>query len=42
MQRQADLLEVVRAAHAIGGLTHLLYRREQETDEHGDDGDHNE
>src|SRR5262245_47671326 len=39
---QAELLEVVGALHAVGGLAHLLHRREQEADEDGDDGDHHQ
>ncbi len=40
VQRQADLLEVVDALAACGGLAHLLYRRQQEADQHADDGDY--
>ncbi len=35
----AELLQVVGAAHAVGGFAHLLDRGDQETDQHGDDGD---
>src|SRR5207249_2276497 len=36
---QTELLEVVLAAHAVGRLAHALHRRQQQTDEHGNDGD---
>src|SRR5262245_41350198 len=36
---QADLLEVVGALHPVGSLADLLYRRQQEADQDGDDGD---
>src|SRR5262249_12946144 len=36
--REGDLLEVVAALHAVGGLAHLLDRRQQQADEHRDDG----
>src|SRR5207249_960327 len=34
---QAELLEVVGALDAGGGLAHLLHRRQQQADQHGDD-----
>ena len=42
VQRQADLLEVVRTAHAIGGLAHLLHGGEEQTNQDGDDGNHDQ
>src|SRR5437588_647930 len=40
--RDSQLFEVVGASHAVGGLAHLLHRREQEADEDRDDGDHHQ
>src|SRR5439155_21247642 len=42
VQGQANLLKVVLALSAGGRLADLLHRRQQQPDEHGDDGDHNE
>ena len=39
---QADLLEVVRALHPVGGLADLLDRGQQQADQDGDDGDHHQ
>src|SRR5262249_25103444 len=39
---QGELLEVVGAAHPVGGLAHLLHRRQQQADQHRDDGDDDE
>jgi hypothetical protein len=39
---QADLLEVVRAGGAGGGVADFLHGGQQEADEHGDDGNHDE
>ena len=39
---RADLLHVVAATHAGGGLADLLHRRQQQPDEDGDDGDHDQ
>src|SRR5262249_33142357 len=39
---QTDLLEVVLALGTVGGLTHLLHGRQQQADEHGNDGDHHQ
>ena len=39
VQSETDLLEVVRALGATGGLAGRLHRRKQERDEHGNDGD---
>jgi hypothetical protein len=36
---QADLLEVILAAHATRRLADLLDRGQQQRDQHGDDGD---
>jgi hypothetical protein len=38
VQGQAELLQIVLALAAGGGLAHLLDRRDQEADEDGDDG----
>ncbi len=42
VHRQADLLQVVRALRATSGLTSGLNGRQQERDEHADDGDHDQ
>src|SRR5262249_12527580 len=42
LERQGKLLEIVGARHSVGGFTHLLYGREQEADQHGDDRDHHQ
>ncbi len=42
VQRQRDLLEVVGALRAVGGLAHLLHRRQQETNQHRYDGNDDE
>src|SRR5262249_45823785 len=42
VQRQAELLEVVGALDARGGLAHLLDGGEQQADEDGDDRDDDE
>ena len=39
---QAKLLEVVGALHAVGGLTHLLHRGQEQADQHRDDGNHHQ
>src|SRR5262249_55085755 len=39
---QAELLEVVLALDAGGGLAHLLHRRQQEPDQDGNDGDYHQ
>src|SRR5262245_26569339 len=39
---QADLLEVVGALDAAGGLAHLLHRRQEQPDQHRDDADHHQ
>src|SRR5262249_16744982 len=40
VEGQADLLELVRALHARGGLADLLHGRQHQADERGDDGDY--
>ena len=40
--RQTDLLEVVRAADPGGGLADLLDRGQQQSDQDGSDGDHDQ
>src|SRR5262249_32964146 len=42
MDRQAELLKVVGALHAGGGLADLLHGGEQQADENGNDGDHHQ
>ena len=42
VQRQADLLEVVRALDARRRLADLLHGRQQEADQDGDDGNHHQ
>ena len=39
---QADLLHVVGAAHAVGGLAHFLHGWNQQAHQHRDDGDHHQ
>src|SRR5262245_56453777 len=41
VEGEAELLEVVAALHASGGLAHLLDGWQEKTDEDGNDGDHN-
>src|SRR5262249_40420659 len=36
---EPDLFEVVAALHAGGGFAHLLHCRQQQPDQHGNDGD---
>ncbi len=40
--RYPQLLEVVGAGHAIGGLAHLLHCRQEKTDKDRDDGDYDQ
>ena len=42
VKRQANLLEVVPALAGTGRLAGLLYRREQNGNEDGDDGNHHQ
>jgi len=42
VERQADLFEVVKAAHPVSGLADLLDGRQQQAHEYGDDGDDDE
>ena len=39
---QADLLEIVGALRAAGGLAHVLHGRQEQADQDGDDGDHHQ
>jgi hypothetical protein len=39
VQRQTELLEVVGAAHTVGGLADLLDGGQQQANEDGNDGD---
>src|SRR5262249_35647241 len=38
VESQPDLLQVVGALHAVGGLAHFFHGREQQTDEDANDG----
>ncbi len=42
LEGEPELFEVVRTARFAGRLPGRLYRRQQEPDEHRDDGDHGE
>jgi hypothetical protein len=42
VQSEPQLLEVITAGVAPGRLTGSLHRREQQTDERADDGDHDQ
>jgi len=42
MHRQAELLEIVAARASAGRFAGRLYRRQQQADEHTDDGDHHQ
>src|SRR5690606_25032412 len=42
VQRQPDLFEVIFALRAASGFSGLLHRRQQQSDEDRDDGDHHE
>ena len=42
LQRQANLLEMVAALHAAGGLAGGLHGGQQQRDQHADDGDHHQ
>src|SRR5262249_58697196 len=42
VEGQADLLEVVLTAQAVGRCADLLYRGQEQADEDGDDGDHHQ
>src|SRR5262249_26176611 len=42
LQSQADLLEMVAALHAAGCFAGSLHCRQQQGDEHADDGDHHQ
>src|SRR5207247_2378997 len=39
---EADLLEVVGALHAAGGLAHFLHGRQQQADQNRNNGDHHQ
>src|SRR5262249_968867 len=39
---QANLLEIVLALRPAGGLAHLLHGRHEQTDQHGNDGNHHQ
>jgi hypothetical protein len=42
VHRQSDLLEVVRALRSLGSFPGGLHRRQQESDENSNDGDHHQ
>ncbi len=42
VQGQADVLQIAAALNAVGGLAYLLHRRQQDADEHSDDGEHHQ
>ena len=42
MERDADLLEIIGALGAPGGFSGGLNGREEQSDQHGDDRDHNQ
>jgi hypothetical protein len=42
VESEAELFEVVGAAHAIGGFAHLLHGGKKQSQQHGDDGDDDE
>ena len=42
LDRQGELFEVVDALGSAGRLTHLLHGRQEQADEDGNDGDHDE
>jgi hypothetical protein len=42
VQGQAELLEVVLALGAGGGLAHLLHGGQEQADQHREDGDHHQ
>ena len=42
VHRQADLLEVVDALGPAGRLAGRLHGRQEQGDQHGDDGDHHQ
>src|ERR1700737_4184010 len=39
---KANLLEVVGTTYPIGGLAHFLHRREKQSNQHADDGNHHQ
>src|SRR5262249_51783240 len=42
VQRDADLLEVILAAHPVRSLSHTLDRGQEQADEDGDNGDYHQ
>jgi hypothetical protein len=42
VSRQGELLEIVLALGSAGGLAHLLHGRQQQTDEHRNNGNHDQ
>jgi hypothetical protein len=42
MSAQTELLEIVRALDASGGLACFLHCGQEQSDQDGDDGDHNQ
>ncbi len=39
---QPDLLQIVRAGHAVGGFADFLHRGQEKANQDGDDGDNHE
>jgi hypothetical protein len=42
VQRQAELLQIIRAPGSIGRFANFLHRRQKQADKHGYDGDHHQ
>jgi hypothetical protein len=42
VQSDAELFQVIAALHPVGGFTDLLYGREQQPHQDGDNGDHDQ
>jgi hypothetical protein len=42
MQGETDLLEIVLAVEATGGLPRLLHRRQQQAEQNGEKSNHNQ
>jgi hypothetical protein len=42
LERQPDLLEIIGADHAVGGVADLPHGGQQQRDQHADDGNHDQ
>src|SRR5262249_48808182 len=42
VQGKAQLPQTIGAVKPVGGFAHLLHRRDQQTDQNGDDGDYHQ